>query len=81
MVTLAASMAALLVAQAPGSPAAGDRIRISSPGGGGYGDPAERDIVDIERDIRLGYVSEDAVDRDYPRDHPSEDGAARGRTS
>ena len=50
--------------------AAGDRIRISSPGGGGYGDPALRSPDDIERDVRLGYVTEDAVDRDYPGDRP-----------
>ena len=38
----------------------GDRVRISSPGGGGYGDPAERDPAAIERDLRLGYVTREA---------------------
>lgn len=35
----------------------GDKVRISSPGGGGYGDPSERDAAAIERDLRLGYVT------------------------
>ena len=38
---------------------AGDRIRIASPGGGGYGDPAERSAVAIARDLRLGYTTTD----------------------
>lgn len=44
----------------------GDRIRIESPGGGGYGDPADRDPEAIARDVRLGYVSLEAAERDYP---------------
>jgi len=35
----------------------GDVIRLSIPGGGGYGDPAERDPQLIEEDIKQGYVS------------------------
>lgn len=34
----------------------GDRVRASSPGGGGYGDPLDRSIEDIERDLALGYL-------------------------
>ncbi len=34
----------------------GDRIRLSSPGGGGWGDPALRDPEAAARDRRLGYV-------------------------
>jgi N-methylhydantoinase B len=37
---------------------AGDKVRLSTPGGGGYGNPAERDPEAIERDRRLGYVTE-----------------------
>ncbi|MEM1161298.1 MAG: hydantoinase B/oxoprolinase family protein [Pseudomonadota bacterium] len=33
---------------------AGDRVRVRTPGGGGYGDPADRDPELIERDQRLG---------------------------
>ena len=35
----------------------GDRVRIESPGGGGYGSPSERDAAAVERDRRLGYVT------------------------
>jgi N-methylhydantoinase B len=35
----------------------GDRVRIASPGGGGYGDPADRSLEAIERDLRLGYTT------------------------
>ncbi|MGI9605537.1 MAG: hydantoinase B/oxoprolinase family protein [Acidimicrobiales bacterium] len=38
----------------------GDKIRIASPGGGGYGDPRERDAAAIERDLRLGYTTENS---------------------
>jgi N-methylhydantoinase B len=33
---------------------AGDRVRVRTPGGGGYGDPSERDANLIEEDKRLG---------------------------
>ena len=36
--------------------ACGDRIRLETAGGGGYGDPGERDAQDIARDRREGYV-------------------------
>jgi N-methylhydantoinase B len=36
---------------------AGQRVRLETPGGGGWGDPAKRDPADIERDLRLGYVT------------------------
>ena len=38
--------------------AKGQRVRLETPGGGGYGAPKERDPQKIERDVRLGYVSE-----------------------
>jgi len=41
----------------------GDRVRIESPGGGGYGPPQARDEAARERDRRLGYVdAKGAVD-------------------
>lgn len=43
----------------------GDRIRLETPGGGGYGDPRQRAPEAVERDVRLGYVSADAARRDY----------------
>lgn len=36
--------------------ACGERIRLETPGGGGWGNPALRDGKLIERDLRLGYV-------------------------
>jgi N-methylhydantoinase B len=35
----------------------GMRVRLETPGGGGYGDPAERDQAAIENDLTQGYVS------------------------
>ena len=35
----------------------GERVRIESPGGGGYGPAAERSSEAVARDVRLGYVS------------------------
>jgi len=35
----------------------GERIRIESPGGGGWGDPAGRDPLAAARDARLGYTA------------------------
>ncbi|MBY6004763.1 hydantoinase B/oxoprolinase family protein [Salipiger bermudensis] len=40
---------------------AGDRVRVKTPGGGGYGDPAMRDRALVEEDVRLGrYTAEEA---------------------
>jgi N-methylhydantoinase B len=36
----------------------GDRVRLESPGGGGYGAPAERDPARAARDRADGYVTE-----------------------
>jgi N-methylhydantoinase B len=36
---------------------AGDRVRVGTPGGGGYGDPFKRDPALVLRDIRLGYYT------------------------
>ena len=43
----------------------GDRVRLWTPGGGGYGDPGARDPALIEEDLREGYVSEASAARDY----------------
>lgn len=44
---------------------AGVSVRLETPGGGGYGVPAERSLVDIRRDIVGGKVSRAAAKRDY----------------
>lgn len=43
----------------------GDRVRIESPGGGGWGPPSERDPERVARDVAFGYVSREAALRDY----------------
>jgi N-methylhydantoinase B len=43
----------------------GDRLVLLLPGGGGMGDPSERDPAAIARDIADGLVSPDAALRDY----------------
>jgi N-methylhydantoinase B len=45
--------------------AAGERVRIMTGGGGGFGPPAERDPEAVRRDVREGYVSSEAGLRDY----------------
>jgi N-methylhydantoinase B len=44
---------------------AGERFLLQSAGGGGYGDPRDRDRTALARDIAEGYVSQDAAVRDY----------------
>jgi N-methylhydantoinase B len=39
----------------------GQKVRLETPGGGGFGDPATRDPARVARDVRLGYVSRAAV--------------------
>jgi len=36
----------------------GDRVRLQTPGGGGWGDPALRSAQDRANDIALGYTRE-----------------------
>ena len=43
----------------------GDEIRIDSAGGGGYGDPLERDPRLVVRDVAQGFVSPEAAERRY----------------
>jgi N-methylhydantoinase B len=41
------------------------KVRLETPGGGGFGDPAAREPDRVARDVRLGYVSRQAALRDY----------------
>jgi N-methylhydantoinase B len=43
----------------------GQKVRLETPGGGGFGNPAERDPASVARDVRLGYVTREAARRDY----------------
>jgi N-methylhydantoinase B len=40
---------------------AGERLRLETPGGGGWGDPALRDPEAAARDRRLGYLAPEAA--------------------
>ena len=43
----------------------GDRVTILTTGGGGFGDPFERDTAAVLRDVVAGFVSAEAAERDY----------------
>jgi N-methylhydantoinase B len=43
----------------------GDLIRLELPGGGGFGDPAERDPERVAADVADGLYSREAAARDY----------------
>lgn len=47
---------------------AGQRVRLETPGGGGWGGPRTRDPDAVVRDVRLGYVSAEAARREYGHD-------------
>jgi N-methylhydantoinase B len=42
---------------------AGDVVAVSTPGGGGFGDPARRDPASIARDLARGYYTEAEIGR------------------
>lgn len=48
--------------------AKGQRVRLESPGGGGYGAPAERDREAVRRDVANGYISAEAARETYGLD-------------
>jgi len=43
----------------------GDTVTFFTAGGGGYGNPSERDAEALRRDIELGYVSETQAEAQY----------------
>ncbi|HEX7215798.1 MAG TPA: hydantoinase B/oxoprolinase family protein [Methylomirabilota bacterium] len=44
---------------------AGDTITVRTPGGGGYGDPRQRDPALVARDVTRGYLTAEDAARDY----------------
>ena len=40
----------------------GERVRLETPGGGGYGPAEDRPAREVARDVALGYLSESAAD-------------------
>jgi N-methylhydantoinase B len=60
----------------------GQKVRLETPGGGGFGDPTTRDPQRVVRDVRLGYVSCAAASHIYKvslKDDGSLDAAATGK--
>ena len=49
----------------------GDRVRIRTGGGGGYGDPRQRDPGRVRTDIMRGYVSPEAARKIYGLNEPT----------
>lgn len=43
----------------------GKRLKLSLPGGGGYGDPRDRDRDQVRADLEAGYITEDQAKADY----------------
>jgi N-methylhydantoinase B/oxoprolinase/acetone carboxylase alpha subunit len=43
----------------------GDRVHLIAPGGGGWGDPAERDRAMVREDVLEGYISPLQAEADY----------------
>jgi N-methylhydantoinase B len=39
----------------------GERVRLETPGGGGYGDPKSRDPKALRRDLEMGFVTTDGA--------------------
>jgi len=48
------------------------RLVLRLPGGGGYGDPRQRDRQQVERDVRFGYISAEQARDDYGFDAAQE---------
>lgn len=55
--------------------ARGQRVRLETPGGGGFGPPRRRDRHRIARDLRLGYVSAPQARALYGFDADAEQGS------
>ena len=46
----------------------GEVVHLQLPGGGGHGDPSERDPDNVVRDLKAGYGTEEGIKRDYGGD-------------
>jgi N-methylhydantoinase B len=46
----------------------GDRLIVEMPGGGGMGPAGERDPQAVRQDVRMGYLSAEAAEREYGAD-------------
>ncbi len=43
----------------------GDRVRVTTSGGGGYGDPLERDLDRVADDVTQGFISHEQATEEY----------------
>ncbi len=43
----------------------GEALKLVTSGGGGYGDPLERDFERIAEDVRQGFMSREQAEREY----------------
>ena len=60
--------------------AKGERVVLQMPGGGGYGNPAERSLEAIEGDLTKGLISWEAARRDYRLTRDKDGNLIRKRT-
>lgn len=56
---------------------AGDRVEVTTPGGGGYGDPSDRAPAAIAHDVAMGYYTEDEARARFGASGPTDLSAAR----
>jgi N-methylhydantoinase B len=59
----------------------GQKVRLETPGGGGYGDPYGRDPEDVARDVRSGFVSRERAVSDYGVSVASDGGVDQAATA
>lgn len=57
----------------------GDEIRLTMPGGGGYGDPDRRAVAQVVRDVEEGFVSAAAAAEHYRVEVVEREGRLDGR--
>ena len=59
----------------------GQRVRLETPGGGGYGPARERDSAKVAEDVRLGYVGRAAAEAGYGVALTADGAVDEGRTA
>jgi N-methylhydantoinase B len=59
----------------------GDYIRLELPGGGGFGDPADRDPAQVASDVADGLYTRETAERDYRVGLAADGGVDRERTA
>jgi N-methylhydantoinase B len=57
----------------------GTLLELHTGGGGGHGDPGEREPERVAEDVREGYISDAAAARDYPQSAPLDAAAGAER--